>query len=68
MKVKFVYESQLCWITERTIEVNENVSHSEIKDMFQDVLNVPYNKYECSYEVVGNGHIFNDHEMLAYTE
>lgn len=68
MIVKFIYESDLCWRTTRDIEVQDNVSEEDIETMFPYVLNVPYNKYDCSYEVVGIGKIVSLAQMLAYTE
>ena len=68
MKVKFIYESQLCWRTERVVDVQDNVSHSDIQKMFPRVLDVKYDNETCSYNVIGDGHIYTDSEMLAYTE
>ena len=67
MKVKFVFESELSWITERIITVQDNVSEEDIEAMFPLVLNVPYNKNSCTYEAI-DGHIFTESEVLGYTD
>lgn len=68
MKVKFTFESDLSWTIKRIVEVQDNVSEEDIESMFPIVLNVPYNKDNCFYEVVGNGHIYTLDEIMSYTE
>ena len=68
MKVKLTFESDLSWTTEKIIEVQDNVSEEDIEAMFPIVLNVPYNKDNCFYEVVGKGHIYSLEEIMSYTE
>ena len=68
MKVKLTFESSLSWTTNQVREVQDNVSEEDIEAMFPYILNVPYNKYNCSYEVVGDGKIYTLSQMLAYTE
>jgi len=68
MKVKFTFESDLSWTTEKIIEVQDNVSEEDIEAMFPIILNVPYDKNNCFYEVVGKGHIYSLEEIMSYTE
>jgi len=68
MKLKLTFKSDLSQTTEKVIEVQNNVSEEDIEAMFPTVLNVLYNKNNCTYEVVGNGHIYKIEEILNYTE
>jgi hypothetical protein len=68
MQVKFVYDSDLCWHTEKVETVQDNVSHTDIQAMFPIVLGVTYNKNDCYYEAIDGQHIFTDSEILAYSD
>lgn len=68
MKVKLTFESDLSWTIEKIIEVQDIVSEDDVESMFPLVLNVPYNKHNCTYKVVGTGHIFTMNEVYSYTE
>lgn len=67
MKVKLTFDSDLSWTTEKIIEVQDNVSEEDIEAMFPLVLNVEYNKRDCSYEAL-DGHIYTMKEVYSYTE
>jgi hypothetical protein len=67
MKVKLTFESELSWYTEKIIEVQDNISESDVEAMFPIVLGVKYNKHDCSYESI-DGHIYSRDEILAYTD
>ena len=64
MHVKFSYNpiDKYNASKERTLEVQSNMSDSDIQSMFSFVLGVPYNEEECEYEII------TDEEMFAYTE
>ena len=68
MKVKFKFESDLSWTTQQIIEVQDNVTEEDIEAMFPIVLNVKYTSRNCSYEVVGDGHIYTVEETLKFSE
>jgi len=68
MKVKLTFESDLSWAIKRIIDVQDNVSEEDIEAMFPIVLNVPYDKNNCFYEVVGKGHIYTLDEILKYSD
>lgn len=65
MKVKFEFDAS--WHMERIIEVKDNISKSEIEDMFPCALGVKYDKNTCKYSAV-TGKIYSKDEILAYTE
>lgn len=67
MKVKFMFDSDLCWHTENIVELQDNLLEEDVEAMFPVVLNVPYNKNDCRYVAI-DGHIFSTEEIMAYTE
>lgn len=67
MKVKLMFDSDLCWHTEKIIDVQDIISERDIESMFPAELGVLYNDNDCRYEAI-DGHIFSENEMLAYTE
>ncbi|MDF2950460.1 MAG: hypothetical protein K0S18_43 [Anaerocolumna sp.] len=66
MKVKFIFDAQFYSYMEEIVDLQDNLSESDIKAMFPIVLGIEYND-NCSFEAI-NGKIVCDEEVLAYTE
>jgi hypothetical protein len=66
MRIKLVYESNLCWVTSRIVEVQSNISDEDIKALFELNLGVKYDDNTCYWVVLDE--TVTEKEMLAYTE
>ena len=66
LKLRLIFESDLCWTNSRKVEVQSNVSEEDIKALFKIKLGIDYDEKTCRWEVIDDEVSLDD--MLAYTE